>query len=80
MAVGANALPQSVIQEALADQAGRTMNFVSLAKAVRRLNQWYEDKGILGHVRPLLFVCFLSLLPLFLLKGTGCEVAGLCDG
>eukprot|EP00887_Chlorella_sp_A99_P003922 scaffold11.g3922.t1 len=50
VAVGGNALPQSVIQEALRDQAGATLNFNCLGRAVQRLNQWYEERGILGHV------------------------------
>lgn len=27
------------------------MNFNQLASAVRKLNQWYEDNGVLGQVR-----------------------------
>ena len=50
VATGADALPQAVVQAALAGLHGRTLNFNAMAAAVATLNQWYEDRGILGQV------------------------------
>jgi outer membrane protein insertion porin family len=47
---GANVLPQREIEEAFRDQAGRTLNFPAFSTAVKRLNRWYEDRGIFGQV------------------------------
>ncbi|BDA46032.1 Outer envelope protein 80, chloroplastic [Coccomyxa sp. Obi] len=47
---GANVLPQREIEEAFRDQAGRTLNFPAFSSAVKRLNRWYEDRGIFGQV------------------------------
>ena len=41
---------QAIVQQALYGLHGRIMNFNSLAGAVRTLNQWYEDRGVLGQV------------------------------
>lgn len=49
--VGANVLPQSVIQGAFANMYGRPLNYVQLSAAVKKLAQWYEDNGVLGQVR-----------------------------
>ena len=49
---GANVLPQREIEEAFRDQAGRTLNFPAFSTAVKRLNRWYEDRGIFGQVCP----------------------------
>jgi outer membrane protein insertion porin family len=50
-AVGANVLPQSVVQDAFAHMYGRTLNYNQLAGAVKKLTHWYEDNGVLGQVR-----------------------------
>lgn len=48
--VGADRLPQSVIQSALTRLHGRTLNFEALTEATEQLNAWYEASGILGQV------------------------------
>jgi outer membrane protein assembly factor BamA len=47
---GANVLPQREIEEAFRDQAGHTLNFPAFSSAIKRLNRWYEDRGIFGQV------------------------------
>lgn len=49
---GGNVLPQAVIEEAFADQYGRTLNFKSFRGALGKLNSWYEERGIFGQVAP----------------------------
>lgn len=50
---GANVLPQREIEEAFGDQFGKTLNFPAFSASLRRLNRWYEDRGIFGQVTPL---------------------------
>lgn len=50
MVSGANVLPQREIEEAFRDQAGHTLNFPKFSSAIKRLNRWYEDRGIFGQV------------------------------
>ena len=47
---GANVLPQREIEEAFGDQFGKTLNFPAFSASLRRLNRWYEDRGIFGQV------------------------------
>ena len=47
---GANVLPQKEIEEAFQYQFGRTLNFPQFSGALRRLNKWYENRGIFGQV------------------------------
>ena len=47
---GANVLPQREIEEAFGAQFGRTLNFPAFSASLRRLNRWYEDRGIFGQV------------------------------
>ena len=47
---GANVLPQKEIEEAFQNQFGRTLNFPQFSGALKRLNKWYEDRGIFGQV------------------------------
>jgi outer membrane protein insertion porin family len=49
-ASGANVLPQSVIQDALSPLSGKTLNYNDLGNAIRKLNAWYEDRGVLGQI------------------------------
>ncbi len=49
--VGADALPNRVVQSALRQVCGRTLNFVNLKNAVGQLDSWYQDNGVLGQVR-----------------------------
>lgn len=49
-ASGASALPQAIIQDALAPLAGKTINYNDLGAAINKLNKWYEDHGVLGQV------------------------------
>ena len=44
-------LPQREIEEAFGAQFGRTLNFPAFSASLRRLNRWYEDRGIFGQVR-----------------------------
>jgi outer membrane protein insertion porin family len=37
---GANVLPQAVIEEAFADQYGKTLNFRNFRGALAKLNSW----------------------------------------
>jgi hypothetical protein len=48
---GANVLPQREIEEAFGDQFGKTLNFPAFSASLRRLNRWYEDRGIFGQAR-----------------------------
>ena len=50
---GANVLPQKEIEEAFKHQFGCTLNFPQFSGALKRLNKWYEDRGIFGQVIPL---------------------------
>ena len=50
MVRGANVLPQKEIEEAFQNQFGRTLNFPQFSGALKRLNKWYEDRGIFGQV------------------------------
>ena len=50
---GANVLPQKEIEEAFKHQFGCTLNFPQFSGALKRLNKWYEDRGIFGQVNPL---------------------------
>lgn len=47
---GANVLPQKEIEDAFKHQFGRTLNFPQFSGALKRLNKWYEDRGIFGQV------------------------------
>ncbi|GAX81347.1 hypothetical protein CEUSTIGMA_g8778.t1 [Chlamydomonas eustigma] len=47
---GANILPNNVIDNALHDMQGKTMNFVSVKRAIKKLDSWYSDQGIVGQV------------------------------
>jgi outer membrane protein assembly factor BamA len=47
---GANTLPNHVIESALHDMQGKTMNFVSVKRAIKKLDSWYSDHGIVGQV------------------------------
>lgn len=47
---GANVLPQKEIEEAFKHQFGCTLNFPKFSGALKRLNKWYEDRGIFGQV------------------------------
>jgi outer membrane protein insertion porin family len=49
-ATGANALPQVEIQNAFADQYGKILNFGRFREGLKKLNSWYEDRGIFGQV------------------------------
>ena len=42
---------QAVIEDAFRGLFGRTLNFNAMVGAVGKLNQWYEEKGVLGQVR-----------------------------
>ena len=48
--VGADALPTRVVQDAFAAQFSRTLNFQAFNQALRALNAWYEERGVLGSV------------------------------
>ena len=41
----AQALPQSVINDIFSPQYGRILNFRELQEAIKRLNQWYQERG-----------------------------------
>ena len=47
---GANVLPQKEIEEAFKHQFGCTLNFPQFSGALKKLNKWYEDRGIFGQV------------------------------
>ena len=51
-ASGANVLPQRVIEDAFRAQYGHTLNFGAFSTALKRLNGWYEDRGLFGQARP----------------------------
>ncbi|MFB2969105.1 BamA/TamA family outer membrane protein [Aerosakkonema sp. BLCC-F183] len=42
---GNRVLPQSVVQEIFSPQYNNTLNFRTLQEAIKRLEQWYKDKG-----------------------------------
>ncbi len=44
-------LPQIVLESAFRNQYGRTLNFEEFGTAIKTLNKWYEDRGILGQVQ-----------------------------
>ena len=50
MVHGANVLPQKEIEEAFKHQFGCTLNFPQFSGALKKLNKWYEDRGIFGQV------------------------------
>ena len=48
---GANLLPQRLIEDAFRDQYGSTLNFARFSKSLEQLNNWYNDRDIVGQVR-----------------------------
>ncbi|KAF5835670.1 surface antigen-domain-containing protein [Dunaliella salina] len=50
VAMGANVLPNSVVQDTFKDLYGKTLNFVTFKQAINTLDKWYHDRGILGQV------------------------------
>ena len=56
---GANVLPQKEIEEAFQHQFGRTLNFPQFSGALKKLNKWYEDRGIFGQARTSACGCIL---------------------
>lgn len=56
---GANVLPQKEIEEAFQHQFGRTLNFPQFSGALKKLNKWYEDRGIFGQARTSACGCLL---------------------
>ena len=49
--LGANTLPQRVIEDAFQSQYGKTLNFETFNSSLLTLNSWYEERGIFGQVR-----------------------------
>lgn len=50
VAVGADALPTSLIQDVFAGQCGNIVNFGLFGQALKRLDRWYQDRGVFGQV------------------------------
>ena len=50
VARGADGLPAAVIESAFRGLYGRTLNYAHFAGAVRALDRWYREKGLLGQV------------------------------
>lgn len=43
-------LPTRVVERAFKPLYGQPLNFVAFGKAVKRLDDWYQQRGILGQV------------------------------
>lgn len=39
-----------MVEEAFAQQYGKTLNFGAFSEAVEQLNNWYKSRGLLGQV------------------------------
>lgn len=50
VATGADALPNTVVQEAFRGMYGKTVNFKHFAKGLKHIDTWYKDNGVLGQV------------------------------
>lgn len=51
VARGASMLPTRVVERAFKPLYGQPLNFVAFGKAVKKLDDWYQQRGILGQVR-----------------------------
>ena len=47
---GADVLPNRVTQRAFKGMHGKTLNYVHFKEALNKLDQWYQDKGVLAQV------------------------------
>jgi hypothetical protein len=50
VARGASMLPTRVVERAFKPLYGQPLNFVAFGKAVKKLDDWYQQRGILGQV------------------------------
>lgn len=50
VARGASMLPTRTVERAFRPLYGQPLNFVAFGKAVKRLDDWYQQRGILGQV------------------------------
>lgn len=50
VARGASMLPTRIVERAFRPLYGQPLNFVAFGKAVKRLDDWYQQRGILGQV------------------------------
>lgn len=50
VARGASMLPTRVMERAFKPLYGQPLNFVAFGKAVKKLDDWYQQRGILGQV------------------------------
>ena len=50
VARGASMLPSRVMERAFKPLYGQPLNFVAFGKAVKKLDDWYQQRGILGQV------------------------------
>jgi hypothetical protein len=50
VARGASMLPTRTVERAFRPLYGQPLNFVAFGKAVKKLDDWYQQRGILGQV------------------------------
>lgn len=50
VARGASMLPTRMVERAFKPLYGQPLNFVAFGKAVKKLDDWYQQRGILGQV------------------------------
>lgn len=50
VARGASMLPTRIVERAFKPLYGQPLNFVAFGKAVKKLDDWYQQRGILGQV------------------------------
>lgn len=50
VARGASMLPTRTVERAFKPLYGQPLNFVAFGKAVKKLDDWYQQRGILGQV------------------------------